>query len=85
MFLFITSIIKVKEDTTKYALEAIFSEALSQQRNLSVQYLERVLTLRHLGRQIVRLLSTDMYPVEVIIQVLVVVTGSGTIVERTSP
>lgn len=43
------------------------------------------LTLRHLRWQIVRLLSADMYPVKVIIQVLMVITGPRTIIKRTSP
>lgn len=44
----------------------------------------RLLTLRHLWWQIVRLLSADMHPVEIIVQVLVVVTGPRPIIERAS-
>lgn len=44
----------------------------------------RFLTLRHFRWQIVRLLSTDMHPVEIIVQVLVVVTGPRTIIECAS-
>lgn len=73
-------------EITEYDLDAILSEALSfliEKLNLSGSV--GFLTLRHLRWQIVRLLSTDMHPVEVIVQVLVVVTGSRTIIERTSP
>lgn len=42
------------------------------------------LTLRHLRGQIMRLLSTNMDPFEVIIQILVVVTGPGTIIKGTA-
>lgn len=54
-------------------------------RSLFYQVPMWFLTLRHLRWQIVRLLSTDMYPVEVIIQILMVVTGPWTIIEGTSP